>query len=616
MIIIKNIFKFCCSIIYNYSLYIKNFICGHYFSSKGFLYLNAIIHLSFAFFIGGLESSYLDNTQIVVNLFIFFLFMYLNFQFFSYYTKEKFNRILKSKPSKLKYRVFHEKLYTFTPWMLSNTKFSLFIFVIGCFYNKVLIPDLVSISNIDPDFELTILLIFFTAAPQILIISYFLNSTGLLEKFYFFFYLITLRWILIITIILFVYGYNLELSSFLLLLLSTGLLSIFSEMEIFISANIIIQTLFSKVMNYLIYCIEEILDNYGKLMCSYWDGALASCKLLKFGHNFKIPFFLKKEVIDSQIKLKIRIGNIVIVKAQVPNNIASRYVPSIIDFNTKKIIISRVILEVINCNKKFCSYKLLGGASSSYSNLNSLIFPSEPLLLGNQTLPVNQTYYQYLVGGRDSGIFSKKFVELFLNDQYRPFNRYKNLIINDENKYILSLFAPLFIEQENNLFCFGVNIGGYLVPISYKKIFYNDKPNLSLYKLIGIFDNEGDMIRESDLYINQNNADHWVSGYQGSVWKSYSHLEELENFPTCFSKKTFSSLIVVKRGRYTNYDPNDQEHERIVLRLLIDGKFSQLPFESPRYFNVNTLNSFYAWKHSDKIRSFFDTSNNLRTLEE
>jgi hypothetical protein len=50
--------------------------------------------------------------------------------------------------------------------------------VVGCFYNKVLLPGLVSILNIDPDFQLTLLLIFFTATPQILIIGYFLNSTG------------------------------------------------------------------------------------------------------------------------------------------------------------------------------------------------------------------------------------------------------------------------------------------------------------------------------------------------------------------------------------------------------------------------------------------------------
>jgi hypothetical protein len=488
--------------------------------------------------------------------------------------------------------------------------------VVGCFYNKVLIPGLVSIFNIDPDFQLTLLLIFFTATPQILIIGYFLNSTGWLEKFYFYSYLITLRWILIFIIILFVSGYNLELSSFLLLLLSTGLLSILSEIDIFFNANIIIKTLFSKLLNYFINYIEVIIDNYGKLICSYSGGALPSYKLIKFGHNSKIPFYFKKEVIDSHINIKVNINNIVIVKINKIVSVTTRYVPSIIEFKTKRIIISRVILEVINCNKKFCSYKLLGGASSSNSNLNSLIFPSEPLLSGNQTLSVNQTYYQYLVGGRESGIFSEKFVELFLNDQYRPFNRYKNLIINDENKFILSLFAPLIIEQTNNLFCFGVDILGSLVPIPYKKIFYNDKPNLSLYKLIGIFDNEGEMIRESDLYINQNNADHWVSGSQGNLWKSYSHLEELENIPTYFSKKTFSSLTIVISNRHINYDPGYSTHERRELYLLIGGKISKLPFESPRYFNVNTVDGFFAWKHGDKIRSFFQTSNRrLKTLE-
>jgi len=379
-------------------------------------------------------------------------------------------------------------------------------------------------------------------------------------------------------------------------------------------------------MNYFLNYIEVIIENYGKWICSYSSGALPSYKLIKFGHNFKIPFYLKKEVIDSQINLKVKaqaLNDIVIVKAQALNNIApviTRYVPSIIDFNTKKIIITRIILEVINCNKKFCSYKLLGGASSSNSNLNSLIFPSEPLLSGNQTLPVNQTFFQYLVGGRDSGYFSDKFVELFLNDQYRPFNRYKNLIINNEHKFILSLFSALFIEQKN-LFCFGVNQAGYLVPIPFKKIFYNDKPNLSLYKFIGIFDNEGDMIKESDLFINEQKADHWVSGSKrnaednGNIWKSYCHLEELENIPTYFSNNRFSSLEVLINNRYIRYDPGVSTHARRDLYMLIDGKWSKLPFQSPPYFNVNTLNPLFAWKHGDKIKSFFQTSNSLRTLE-
>jgi hypothetical protein len=124
------------------------------------------------------------------------------------------------------------------------------------------------------------------------------------------------------------------------------------------------------------------------------------------------------------------------------------------------------------------------------------------------------------------------------------------------------------------------------------------------------------MIRESDLYINQNNADHWVSGSQGNLWKSYSHLEELENIPTYFSKKTFSSLTIVISNRHINYDPGYSTHERRELYLLIGGKISKLPFESPRYFNVNTVDGFFAWKHGDKIRSFFQTSNRrLKTLE-
>lgn len=612
----QNIFIFCGI---SNGLYINNLVHGHYFTDKCLLYFNIFIHLFIAFFIGGLESVYLDTIQIVIGLFIFFLLMYLNFQLFHSYSKENNSRIFKNK-------LAYKKENIFIPWISSNLKYSLFIFVVGCFYNKVLMPGLYSIWNIDPDFQLTLLLIFFTATPQFFIIGYFLNSMGLFEKVYFYSYLITLRWILIFIIILFVSGYNLELSSFLLLLLSTGLLSIFSEIDIFLNANIIIKAFFSNIINYFINYIEIIIYNFGKLICSYSGGALPSYKLIKFGHNSKIPFYLKKEVIDSQINLKVKaqaLNNIVIVKAQALNNIApvtTRYVPSIIDFNTKKIIISRIILEVINCKKKFCSYKLLGGASSSNSNLNSLIFPSEPLLSGNQTLPVNQTFFQYLVGGRDSGIFSDKFIDLFLNDQYRPFNRYKNLIINDEHKFILSLFAPLFIEQ-NNLFCFGVNLRGYLVPIPYNKIFYNDKPNLSLYKLIGIFDNEGDMIRESDLCINKRSADHWVSGSKynaqdkDNIWKSYCHLEELENVPTYFSNKSFSSLCVIINNRYINYDPGLSTHERRDLYLLIDGKRSKLPFESPRYFNVNTLNSLFEWKHGDKIKSFFQTSNSLLTLE-
>lgn len=610
-----------------YSLVYDRFIKDNYF-----LIINLGIHFFVVFITGGLESVNLDIMQKAIGLLIFCFLTWLNFKFFSYYIKEVTKQILKNKnPNsrlKIKYTVFQGKPNIYIPWILSNLKFSILIFVLGCFYNKGLIPGIVYLFNLDPDFQLAFLFILLIVTPQVGIIVYFLNSGRWLSKFYFVCYLIILRWILIIIILLFVSGYNLEFSMCLFLLLSTGMFSIFLEIDIFMELNVIFKALFSNIFNSFINYIEIMIYYYGKLICSYSGRALPGYKFIKVGHNSKIPFYLKKEVIDSQINLKVKVqtqNNIVIVKAQAINNIArvtirTRYIPSIIDFNTKKILISRIILEVIDCNEKSC-YKLLGGASSSGSNLNRLIFPSEPLLSGNPTLPANQTFFQYLVEGRDNGIFSDKFIDFFFNDQYRPFNRYKNLIINAEHKFILSLFSSLFIEQ-NNLFCFSVNIGGTLVPIPYKKIFYNDKPDLSLYKLIGIFENETDMVTESDLYINEKKADHWVGGFilnhqkNEKIWKSYSHVEELENFPTYFSNNTFSSLEVCIQNRYWKYNPNIGYHDRRDLFMLIDGKRSKLPFQSPRYLDKNIIDHLNGLKHGDKIKSFFMPSNSLLSIEE
>lgn len=147
-------------------------------------------------------------------------------------------------------------------------------------------------------------------------------------------------------------------------------------------------------------------------------------------------------------------------------------------------------------------------------------------MYGNQPLSVNQTFFQYELAPKYKGFISNKFLDLFLNDESKSFSKYKDSILNDEHKFIISLFSPLFIEK-NDLVCFGVNRTSNLVAIPYNSIFYNDKPNLSLYKLIGIYDNEGDMVKESDLYINQIKSDHWVSGTYGRnpIWYSYCHQE-------------------------------------------------------------------------------------------
>ena len=91
----KKIFKLCG--ISSNGLYINNLVHGHYFTDKCLLYFKIFIHLFIAFFIGGLESVYLDAIQIVIVLFIFSLLIYLNFQLFHYYSKEKNGRIVKKK---------------------------------------------------------------------------------------------------------------------------------------------------------------------------------------------------------------------------------------------------------------------------------------------------------------------------------------------------------------------------------------------------------------------------------------------------------------------------------------------------------------------------------------
>lgn len=594
-----------------------------YFKDNYFLIINLGIHFFVAFIIGGLELVNLDIMQKAIGLFIFSFLILLNFQFFLCYNKEKIKLILKNKnknknsPSRLTDTVFQGKTNIFIPWILSNLKFSILIFVIGFFYNKGIIPGIVYLLNLDPDFQLAFLFILLIVTPQVGIILYFLNSGGLLAKFYFFCYLIILRWILIILILLFVPGYDLEFSRCLFLLLSTGMFSIFLEIDLFMEVNVIFKALFSEIINYFIHYIEIIIDNYGKLICSYSNGALPSYKLIKFGHNSKIPFYLKKEVIDSLINLKVKTQSLNnIVRGQAINNIVpvtTRYVPSIIDFNTKKIIISCIILEVINCNKKFCSYKLLGGASSSNSNFNSLIFPSESLLLGNQT------FSQYLQYCRDAGIMSNKFTDLFFDPQYKSFNKYKDSIIDSKHKFILSIFVPLFTEP-TNFFCFGVNRKGHLVAIPFDKVFFNDKPNLSVYKLINTYDNEGDMIRESNLYINEKNADHWVGGLSNhktsKTWYSYSYVNEIK-VPTIFEEGLCPDLkIKMADGSSKMYNPASMpSHQNRSLFLLIDGNLHKLPFKSPEYFTVASYYHFTKWKHADSINSFFRTSESLRELK-
>jgi len=69
----------------------------------------------------------------------------------------------------------------------------------------------------------------------------------------------------------------------LFLLLSTGMFSIFLEIDVFMEVNVIFKALFSNIINYFINYIEIIIYNYGKLICSYSGGALPRYKLIKFG---------------------------------------------------------------------------------------------------------------------------------------------------------------------------------------------------------------------------------------------------------------------------------------------------------------------------------------------
>lgn len=213
----------------------------------------------------------------------------------------------------------------FLHWFLFSIKSSLFIFMISYLYTKILIPGLIYCSNLDEDFWLIILFIVLIVGPQVSLILYFFNKTSLLQKFYLFCYIISLRFILVNVIIIFVSKYNSLISEELLLILSTGIYSVLCESGVFEQSLLLY---FKSIITKSLGIEGGILDKFIKSLLDYYRSSFLKYRMLPFNSRL---YFYNHDYIFTSSKLSLFKGKL-LNKGYYPSQFQPYTLPQIVEF--------------------------------------------------------------------------------------------------------------------------------------------------------------------------------------------------------------------------------------------------------------------------------------------